>query len=497
LEQQWLKPGFGGTKEKEIDLGEIISALFRWWWVTALCLVVASLAAYSFTKYTYVPIYTASGSLVINSQQTKEVGENEVVTNDVSVSAKLVQTYTAILTSHRVMGLVSKELELDLPAAELREQVTVEQIKGTEVLQVMVNYPDPVLAAAICNAIMWVTPEAIAQTVEVGSINVLDDAQVPALPNPPALLRNVGVGALLGLLLGLGLVLLLLYFDNTVKNGDDVQNKLGLTLLGSIPYVRRRAMGGRAAPLLTSEQAGFGFIEACKAAGTNLRFAAAACGAKKLLVSSTLAGEGKSTVSVNLALALAQAGKSVLLVDCDLRKSNVHRVLNIPVGEAKGLAAVLSGEAEEEGCIVWLKGLGIHVLPNASSVPNPSELLGSDQMAGLLAALENSFDYIILDTPPAYLLTDAVALSVYADGVVLVVRQGYAKIDLINLTKAGFANAGVRILGCVLSGIRFSQSGAFSQYQYNERYLGRYYKDYARVKQAGPSFRGNASGDDD
>jgi len=446
-----------------------------------LCTVLAALGAYFYTIYTYVPVYTASASMVVNSKQLKIVGQEAVLTNDVNLSAKLVNTYTAVLTSNRVMELVAGEL--DLPAAAISPYVSVAPVRDTEVLRIFVSNPDPLLAAKICNSIMHVAPTAISSTVEVGSINVLDNAKVPEFPNAPATFRNVGVGAVLGLMLGLGIVFMLMFFDRTIKSGDDVKNKLGLTLLGSIPYLSPKARKdqgqGQGAPLVNSDQVGFGFVESYKAAGTNLRFASAVTNAKKLLVTSILTGEGKSTVAVNLAITIAHTGKSVLLVDCDLRKSNMHGVLELDLEDNQGLAAVLNGACAAEECIVFATEQGIHVMPNGYIVPNPSELLGSEKMAALLAALEKQYDYIILDTPPAYLLTDAVALSVYANGVILVVKQGCAKVDVINSAQAAFENAGVRIIGCILNGIKYNQLGAFYQSRNYERFLGDYYKNYA------------------
>ncbi|KAF1086098.1 Tyrosine-protein kinase YwqD [Sporotomaculum syntrophicum] len=478
MEQQRLNAGFSNTKVREISLGEMLSGLFKWWWVTALCIVLVALAAYSITIYTYVPVYTSSASLVIMANEYVDEQDERFI-NDIELSSKLVNTYTTILTSNRVMELVAQELDLNVPAAVIRSYVTVEPVVGSEVLNVIVDHPDPELAAKICNAIMKVAPNAISETVLVGSVNVLDEAKVPELPNPPAVFRNTGAGAILGLMLGLVIVFLLLFFDNTIKSGDDVKHKLGLTLLGSIPYHRHRTRKRQGALLVTSADAGFGFVEAYKAAGTNLRFASAAAKAKKLLVTSTLAGEGKSTVSVNLAITIAQTGKSVLLLDCDLRKSNVHRLLKLGTVEGKGIASVLTGDAEPEECIVYVQEKDIYVMPNTSVVTNPSELLGSEKMAALLAMLEKKFDYIILDTPPSYLLTDAVTLSVYTDGVILVVKQGYAKLDMINLTKAAIENAGVRIIGCILNGLQYNRVGTFNNYRYDERFLGKYYKEYA------------------
>jgi len=413
--------------------------------------------------------------MVINSKQIKVVGQEEVITNDVKLSAALVDTYTAILTSNRVMDSVNKELGINLPAATIRSYVAVEPVEGTQVLKVTVDNTDPKLAAKICNAIMQVAPPAIAETIAVGSINVLDSAKVPEFPEQPATLRNAVLGAMVGFILGFVIVIILVFSDKTIKNGRDVKNRLGLDLLGSIPFISSKAIMGQGNPLVTSDTVGFGFIEAYKATGTNIRFSSAAAKAKKLLVTGALSGEGKSTVAVNLAITIAKTGKSVLLVDCDLRKSNIYKLLELEVKGNKELSSALLGDVAAEDCFVYIEKTGIYVIPNMSSVPNPSELLGSEKMADLLASLEKHFDYIILDTPPSYLLTDAVVLSAYTDGVIFVVKQGYTKEDIIKLSLAGFEHAGIPIIGCILNGMKYYKVGAISEYRYDKQYLGKYY----------------------
>jgi succinoglycan biosynthesis transport protein ExoP len=478
LEQ--LETGLGdgtmgeGTMEEEVlDLQVMLQALLKWWWMIALLTLFFSVAAYFYTSYTYVPQYTATATMVVNSKQAKVVNGQLVEVNDVALSKKLVDTYSIILRSDRVLEMVAGDLGIYLPLSFMYHSVSVANPKDTEVITVAVRDTDPGLAASVCNSIMKVAPEAIAGTVEVGSVNVVDYAEVPTHPGPPATVRNAAVGGLLGLMLGAGLALLFRYFDNTVKNDEDIRDKLGLAVLGCIPLLRK---GRAAVPLAGAQGNGDGrevssYRETFKIAGTKLHYAAHVHNSRKLLITSALKGEGKTTAALNLAVSLARGGKSVLVVNCDLRKTGNPKLLGLPIEEGKGLAQVLAGELEAADAVVTVEKAGISFMPAGAVVSNPSELLGSDGMAGLLARLEKDFDYILLDTPPACLFTDAVALSCYSDGVVFVIKQSCAKLDSIYLTLEHFRNVDALILGCILNEIKEKEAGYSYKYRDYERHL--------------------------
>jgi capsular exopolysaccharide synthesis family protein len=224
-------------------------------------------------------------------------------------------------------------------------------------------------------------------------------------------------------------------------------------------------------PLITDITTDFGFTESFKALRTHILYRSQVKNAKRILVTSAMKGEGKTTVSTNLALSFANSGKSVLLMDCDLRKPIIYPT-PIPwwkIG-VKGLTAVLYGQCEPTEAIIYDEELGIAVLPRGRTVINSAELLGSDAMQRLLDELGNSFDYIIMDTPPVNLLSDAVVLCSLADAVILVVRQEHAKIDVIGETIDSLQNVGADIMGGVLNDIRHMNRNTGYKYKYYDDY---------------------------
>ena len=186
--------------------------------------------------------------------------------------------------------------------------------------------------------------------------------------------------------------------------------------------------------LLVGKDAPFQYQEAFKSLRTNLKFLAVGKACKKMILTSAIPGEGKSSVAINLAVSLAEAGSRVLLVDCDLRKPIIHRYLKIDNSAYKGITNVLSDGSLAES-IVGIKALNIHVIIADAIPPNPAELLGSSRMKMLISELDKHYDYIIFDTPPVSVVTDAAVLSQYVDGVILVVRQNFATFDQVALAK--------------------------------------------------------------
>ena len=176
---------------------------------------------------------------------------------------------------------------------------------------------------------------------------------------------------------------------------------------------------------------------------------------KVMLVTSALAGEGKSTIAVNMALSLAMEGKKVALVDCDLRNPTDSAILDVPVD--KGLTDYLKGNAELKDCVQvlhvehFLEEVKLVFIPGGSVVADGSAYLGKKKMKTMIDELKNHTDYVILDSAPVGLMTDAGLIAQYADGVVFVVRKDFARISHIMDGMQHLADSGVSIIGCVLT----------------------------------------------
>ncbi len=234
------------------------------------------------------------------------------------------------------------------------------------------------------------------------------------------------------------------------KNKTVKQNGLGEILTAKLPFM---------------------YTEAYKALRTNVEFLSAANNAKKIVVTSSLSGEGKTCLSINLAISLAQTGKKVIILDCDLRKPKVHRYLRIKHSAQYGVSTVLSGAAEMDSSIGYLEDINLYVMLAGPTPPNPSELLNSEKAKKLFDNLAERFDYIICDTAPAAIVTDAVALSQHCDGVIFVIRQNYSTVDQVKEVISRLESVNAKIFGTVLNG--------YNAHDDTGSYYGHYYYYYS------------------
>jgi succinoglycan biosynthesis transport protein ExoP len=340
------------------------------------------------------------------------------------------------------------------------------------------------------------------------NIRIIDKALVPGGPFQPSLRKDISYGVLLGLLFGIACAVLIEFLDRTVKTPEEVERKLGLPMLAVIQDLAEsgKAYGGYSSY-------GYGYDEGAEE-GQRARPAAAGWREKRkgtpvaaasphqielvpherprtlisesyrslrtalllssahelraIAVTSAVAGEGKTATASNLAVVLAQLGRQVLLVDCDLRKPRLHQVFR--VSNRFGLVNQLTATAEPETVFLPTEVPNLWVTPSGPIPPNPSELLASDRMRDWLKLVRARFDFVVLDTPPALAVTDATIVGLLADGVVLTLRSGKVTREEARLCRDRLRLAGIRILGAVLNRFRSHQTGLGKRYKVYETY---------------------------
>lgn len=221
-----------------------------------------------------------------------------------------------------------------------------------------------------------------------------------------------------------------------------------------------------------SDKTPFSYSEAFKSFRTNVEFVASIDNCKAIMMASSLSGEGKTTASINLAVALAQNGKKVVLCDCDLRRPKVQRYLRIKASSKNGVSTVLNGSCSIDNAIGYVEELNIYVMLSGPIPPNPGELLASDNSRAMIEELKTRFDYIICDTPPVSIVSDTLAFSKHTDGAVMVVRQNYAARNEITEAVSKLKNVDTNLLGVLLNDY---DSKIDAGYKYDKYYN---YKSY-------------------
>ena len=225
----------------------------------------------------------------------------------------------------------------------------------------------------------------------------------------------------------------------------------------------------RTLQLITDKRMPFAYVEAYKSLRTNLNFMAGSMDARALVVTSTVPEESKSNVAVNLALTLAESGKKVALVDCDLRKPVLHRYLKAG-HNVKGISNILSNQCKLGEALQQLERFNITFLPAGTPPPNPSEMLSQPQMQQMVDALRKSYDFVIFDAPPVSVVTDAAVIGRYVDGALFVVRSDYAPAEATRTAVKKLQDAGVRVLGTVLTRFDTKKALKGSAYAYSYTY---------------------------
>jgi capsular exopolysaccharide synthesis family protein len=322
----------------------------------------------------------------------------------------------------------------------------------------------------------------ISAALQSSNIRVVDPAMIPAYPARPAKARNIALAFLVGLVGGIGLALMREYLDNTVKTPDDIETLARLPSLAVVPQfaavngngTRKRLLSGIAAnghekriELVAQHLPNSQMSEAFRALRTSLLLSQPGRPPQVILVTSALPREGKTTAAANLAVTLAQLGDRTVLVDADLRKPGVGRLLNMGNGKYAGLSSYLAGVSTLD-----LVTIPHPVIPNLSAIPtgplppNPADLLSSDKLAEAIAELRTKFKFVVIDSPPVMAATDAVILSVQTDGVLLVVRSGDTPKEAFSRTRDLLMSVKCHILGVVLNAVDSTAPDYYYSYRY-------------------------------
>ena len=301
----------------------------------------------------------------------------------------------------------------------------------------------------------------------------IEPATTPEKPIRPRVLVNTALAGVVGLMLAVGFVFLKEYLDDTLKTPEEIKNVLDLTTIGYIAEMKYADESKE--ELYVARQPRSPVSEAFRALRTNLEFAGVDEPIKTILVTSPGPGEGKTTIAANLAAIIAQGGKRVILIDADLRKPRIHRILGIP--NRVGLSDVFRGQLDLQSAIHSFDGAdGLSVITSGSLPPNPAELLGSAKMLQILEELKGQADVVVIDCPPS-LVADAQVLAAKVDAVLLVIYPGHTHMDAAKATLEQLGRADAKVVGAVLNKIPRERGYYYGGYRYHY-YRGDHYQYY-------------------
>ena len=411
-----------------MDLREYITVL-RERWVLITAIIVACVAAAAAITFSMTPKYESTTGLFIS---TAAAGDDAQANQGAQFSLQRVKSYADLVTKDEIARRVVDQLGLKESVKDLREQISAEAAPDTVILTITVEDPSAERAQRIAEATSDVFVRYVSEletppggTKPSIKATVINRAELPEDPSSPQPLLNLGVGLFVGLIVGVGTALLRETLDSTVSSLGVLEDIAGAPVIGAVPY----DSDAGSTPLISQIGTHSPRSEAFRVLRTNLQFIDPDEDKKVFVITSALPGEGKTTTACNLALALAEGGQLVALVEADMRRPRVSQYLGVV--DAVGLTTVLVGRVSLEDAMQDGGHPGLSVLTSGKIPPNPAELLQSRHMAKLIGDLRSSFDIVIIDAPPLLPVTDGALIASHVDGAVLVVRHGKTTADQV------------------------------------------------------------------
>lgn len=431
------------------DLLREMRRLRLWLPIMAVLLAVA-LTGYRYASYT--PQYRATASFTIkvaNPLQAEHSAYN------IETAEQMAKTFPYILTSGVLQQRVREDLQVQrLPA------IGAEALPNSSVFTLTVTDPDPQFAYAVLQSVIAHYPEVSDFVVGSTQMYLLSDGGTPTDPyNPFTPFKYALQGALIGLFLWLAHALLRALLKSTIHNDDELRQLLNVPCLTQLPVAK--VIRKHPCPMLSMKQDPDGFCESVRLLRLRAEKLMQEENRKVLLVSSAIPGEGKTTVTANLAVALAGSGKKVLLIDWDLRSPSVARMLRLQ-HEDNGLADFLSGQLPARAVIHSTHVANLSVISGKKASRTIYQTTTAmDRATILIENVRREYDYVIIDTPPCSLLADATELAELADCAILVVRQDFASQEQILDAVQRLSDSRLATIGCVLNGTDSANSHSY------------------------------------
>ena len=479
--------------EGKIDLFKIMTDMWKGikagWWI----LLILALAAgvYQFFRYdrSYTPYYETSATVFVNL-----AGDGSKSFQNCLTANQMVTLFPYLMENGVLTDAIEDEMGLEKGAA-LPGSVSLEVSSSTNLLTFYVSGSDPEEIYALLQAVIEVLPDTLSYIAGPTEFIMFKDMGVPAEPansqtSELDFIKFAGIYA--AKLYIMGVLLLALYglTIRTIANADEMKQYLNAPNLGVLPSVtfKKRSNSRKNQLTVDNSRVSFRFGESLRMLRNRFERVMEENESRVVLVTSTIPGEGKTTVAVNLAMSLAQKGRKVLLIDADMRNPSVTAILQMN-SSADGLCEVLNGKTRVEDAITVLPDSGLYVLPAGGVTNKSTDLLSSKQMHQLILKVQDYADYVIVDTPPVMVLGDSLALGKYVDGCIYVVRRERARRHVILDGFTQMAENGCRILGAVLNDDLNGGSGIGGRYGHYGKYgsYGKYgkYGSYGRYGYGG------------
>ena len=422
------------VKEEFLTAKDVVEALKK-----RVRLIIASILTFTFIAAVFVffistPKYEVSVKLFAG--KTEDV-QSDYSDKELESYSSIINTYIELIKTKDFMNKIIDEVNLDTTPKALMNSLQFITKTNTPIIEIKYISSDPKVAEAVISAITENFEVSVKEVILNTYTKVVDSVEVYQLPQ--GRVTKVLLGGFIGLLIGFGIVFLLELLDDTVSKKGELEKVLPIPTLGQVPSLENENDNPTAQ-----------FLEAYRGIRTRLEYSSVDKKLKTLMITSADIAAGKSSVSLNLASALSQGGKRVVIVDCDLRKPRIHMKLKLT--NNKGLTDYLIGKIKLNEAISKVNN-NLDVITAGNRATNPAEIIGSKAMEQFINELNEIYDYVIIDTPSIKNINDGLALASRCDGVIYVVRAEKTKKDDIIEGYRELEDINANIIGSVLNGI--------------------------------------------
>ncbi len=452
----------------------LVRDVMKQWLVILLAALMVGVGSYIRADLQYEPVYQTKTTFVVTNRSS-----SNTVYSNLSSTSSLAGVFTELLNS----SILRKTIVQEMGVSSFQGTIDTAVIPNTNLITMTVKDSNPRNAFLATRAIIEHHEELTYQVLNDIQLEVLQSPIVPTVPinqsNASSQMVRMMILAALGATVLMGCIS---YLRDVVRSATEVREKLDCDFLGEIPHERKyktlasRLHSHKSSILINNPVTGFRFVESMRKLRHRVEQHMGSC--KVLMVTSLLENEGKSTVAVNLALAMEQKQKRVLLIDCDLRKPACHKVLE-QENFSFGINNILHNNAELQDCFLRYQETDMYMLLAKKGERNSGDLLASSRMEALLKWARQNFDFIVMDLPPMSVAADAESVADLADATLLVVRQNVAFASELNNAIGNLERHSAKMLGCVLNNVFSTHLSSGHSYGYSK------YRHYSHYRNAG------------
>lgn len=444
------------TDELRVDIYDVLRDLLRDWWFILLFGLTVALCTDIVSDVIYDPSYSVSTTFAVTSKGANNNYDNLSAAN--TVAGSLANIFDS--------DIIRKRVAMDIGTDEIPDYISAEIIPETNLFVLTVSAPSPKTAYRILVSIMDNYTSVTSNLYQNAILDILEAPGVPMYPDNPRDRNHImKLGFLIGTVAMVVILTALSVMRDNIKNVKEVTRKLDIKLFGVIYHeniyktLRSKIHKKKKSILITSPTVSFSFVESIKKVRSKIQYKASAKTYNVLLVTSVLENEGKSTVATNLALALAQKSKRVLLIDADFSKPSLYKILQKEITKNQELGEYLMGKCDLKDVLMVDENSGIFLLMGSKYYSNSADLISGSSFTEMIEIQKNVMDYVIIDSPPISVSADTELLSDIADASLLVVKQSYAKAKYINDAIDTLAGTNSELLGCIYNNVHNSLLG--------------------------------------